>query len=228
MNRLIATVAVEKTFFNYDSDYDYFVPDNLRDQLVIGTRVRVPFGKGNVLRYGIVVKLFGAINTDLKEIVSVTGNAPVLSQEMVSLALWLKERCFCTTYECLRQMLPRGIDKVGDKSSRMVRLVIENEDDLPKLTPKQKSVVSLLFDVGTAAVQEVCAFCSVGEAVVKNLVQYGVCEIYEKEIYRMPYKLSSDGERSEIILSAQQKKAFECYSEMLEDCGGTGLQYGRA
>ena len=80
MNRLIATVAVEKTFFNYDSDYDYFVPDNLRDQLVIGTRVRVPFGKGNVLRYGIVVKLFGAINTDLKEIVSVTGNAPVLSQ----------------------------------------------------------------------------------------------------------------------------------------------------
>ena len=52
MNRLIATVAVEKTFFNYDSDYDYFVPDNLRDQLVIGTRVRVPFGKGNVLRYG--------------------------------------------------------------------------------------------------------------------------------------------------------------------------------
>ncbi len=226
MNRLIATVAVEKTFFNYDSDYDYFVPDNLRDQLVIGTRVRVPFGKGNVLRYGIVVKLFGAINTDLKEIVSVTGNAPVLSQEMVSLALWLKERCFCTTYECLRQMLPRGIDKVGDKSRRMVRLVIENEDDLPKLTPKQKSVVSLLFDVGTAAVHEVCAFCSVGEAVVKNLVQYGVCEIYEKEIYRMPYKLSSDGERSEIILSAQQKKAFECYSAMLEDCGGTGLLYG--
>lgn len=227
MNRLIATVAVEKTFFNYDSDYDYYVPEELANSICIGTRVKVPFGKGNVLRYGIVVKLFNAINGDLKSISSVSGNSPVLSEEMVGLALWLKERCFCTTYECLRQMLPRGIDKVGDKNARMVRLVIEDEDSLPKLTPKQKTVVNLLFDVGTAAVSEVCGFCSVGEAVVKNLVKYGVCEIYDKEIYRLPYKNIGDStEKPEIQLSKQQKKAYECYAEMLENGGGTGLLHG--
>ena len=227
MIRLIATVAVEKTFFNYDSDYDYYVPDDLKKLITVGTRVKVPFGKGNVLRYGIVVKLFEAINTDLKEISSVAGNSPVLTPEMVSLALWLRERCFCTTYECLAQMLPRGIDKVGDKSSRMVRLVIENEEELPKLTPKQKSVVHLLFDVGTAAVNEVCEFCSVGEAVVKNLVKYGVCEIYDKEIYRMPYKnVSEAGDRTQIVLSPQQQKAYDTYAEMLDRDGGTGLLYG--
>lgn len=227
MIRLIATVAVEKTFFNYDSDYDYYVPDDLKKLITVGTRVKVPFGKGNVLRYGIVVKLFEAINTDLKEISSVAGNSPVLTPEMVSLALWLKERCFCTTYECLMQMLPRGIDKVGDKSSRMVRLVIENEEELPKLTPKQKSVVHLLFDVGTAAVNEVCEFCSVGEAVVKNLVKYGFCEIYDKEIYRNPYKnVSETGERMKIVLSTQQQKAYDTYAEMLDKNGGTGLLYG--
>ena len=227
MNRLIATVAVEKTFFNYESDYDYYVPDGLKNLITVGTRVKVPFGKGNVLRYGIVVKLFEAINTDLKEIASVKGNSPVLSEEMVSLALWLKERCFCTTYECLQQMLPRGIDKVGDKSSRMVRLAIENEDELPKLTPKQKTVVNLLFDVGTASVNEVCEFCSVGEAVVKNLVKYGVCEIFDKEIYRMPYKnVSEKGERTAISLSPQQKNAYDTYTAMLEGRGATGLLYG--
>lgn len=226
-NRLIATIAVEKTFFNYDSDYDYYVPDHLSASVCIGARVKVPFGKGNVLRNGIVVKLFKAINSDLKEIVSVSGKSPVLSEEMVGLALWLKERCFCTTYECLRQMLPRGIDKIGDKNSRMVRLVIENEDSLPRLTPKQKSVVNLLFDVGTAAVGEICEFCSVGEAVIKNLVKYGICEIYSKEIYRNPYKnISESGTKTEIVLSAQQRKAYNCYAEMLENGGGTGLLYG--
>ena len=226
MNRLIATVAVEKTFFNYDSDYDYFVPDDLKDSVSVGTRVRVPFGKGNVLRYGIVVKLFFAINSELKSIASVSGKSPVLSEEMIGLALWLKERCFCTTYECLRLMLPRGIDKVGDKSSRMIRLAVENEAEMPRLTPKQKSVVSLLFDVGTAAVNEVCAFCSVGESVVKNLVKYGVCELYDKEVYRSPYHVSGVSDKNEIVLSKQQKNAFNCYCEMLENGGGTGLLHG--
>lgn len=226
MNRLIATVAVEKTFFNYDSDYDYYVPESFKSSISVGTRVKVPFGKGNVLRYGIVVKLFYAINSDLKEIATVSGKSPVLSEEMVGLALWLKERCFCTTYECLKQMLPRGIDKVGDKSSRMVRLVIENEESLPKLTPKQKSVVNLLFDVGTAAVCEVCEFCSVGEAVIKNLVKYGVCEIFDKEVYRRPYNINEVSDKTEIILSDQQKNAFDCYCKMLENGGGTGLLHG--
>lgn len=227
MNRLIATVAVEKTFFNYDSDYDYYVPESLKASVSIGARVKVPFGKGNVLRYGIVVKIFEAINSGLKEIASVSSKTPVLSEEMVCLALWLKERCFCTTYECLKQMLPRGMDKVGDKSTRMVRLAVENEDSLPKLTSKQKNVVNLLFDVGAASVNEVCEFCSVGEAVVKNLVKYGVCEIYDKEIYRNPYNVyyESSG-KEEIRLSAQQKKAYDTYADMLQNGGGTGLLYG--
>lgn len=227
INRLIATVAVEKTFFNYDSDYDYFVPEELKGSVAVGTRVKVPFGKGNVLRYGIVVKLFEAINSNLKEISSVSSKTPVLSEEMVGLALWLKERCFCTTYECLKQMLPRGIDRVGDKSTRMIRLVVEDENSLPKLTPKQKTVVNLLFDVGTASVNEVCEFCSVGESVVKNLVKYGVCEIYDKEVYRNPYDVyDENGSKYEINLSAQQLKAYETYSDMLENGGGTGLLYG--
>lgn len=226
INRLIATVAVEKTFFNYDSDYDYYVPDTLKTDIKIGARVKVPFGRGNVLRNGIVVKLFEAINSDLKEIVSVSSKTPVLSEEMVGLALWLKERCFCTTYECLKQMLPRGLDKVGDKSKRMIRLSVEDENNLPKLTPKQKSVVNLLFDVGTASVNEVCEFCSVGEAVVKNLVKYGICEIYDKEVYRVPYHISDNGNMTQINLSVQQQNAYNTYADMMQNGGGSGLLYG--
>lgn len=227
MNRLIATVAVENTFFSALSDYDYYIPEELKEAIIEGTRVKVPFGKGNALRNGVVIKIFEAINTGLKEIKAIDKNASVLDREMVELALWLKERCFCTTYDCLRQMLPRGIDKVGSKSEKMMRLADENADIAQKLTPKQQSVVNLLADVGAAEVNEICEFCFVGKSVLDNLVKYGICEYYKKEIFRNPYgNADSLVDRKEIVLSAEQEKAFLTYSDMLKNGGGTGLLYG--
>lgn len=227
MNRLIATVAVEKTFFNLDSDYDYYVSDRDVNNIKVGMMVKVPFGNGNRLRDGIVLKLYTAINSKLKEINSLVGNAPVLSDEMIKLALWLKERCFCTTYDCLKQMLPRGLGKVGDKSSKMATLVIHNEDELPKLTPKQKSVVNLLFDIGTAEVNEICEFCSVGKSVLDNLKKYGVIDYYDKQVFRAPYDIKNvSADYSDIKLSAKQNKAYETYLNMLNADGGAGLLFG--
>lgn len=224
MNRLIAAVAVENTFFSAGEDYDYYVPKSLEGALKPGMRVAVPFGRGNVRRKGIVVRLFYAINTQLKEIISADTASPALSEEMVSLALWLKERCFCSTYECLRLMLPRGLDKIGDKSAKMIRLC--SGEPGVKLTPKQQAVYSLLCDVGGASVAEVCEFCSVGRGVLDNLVKYGVCEYFEKEIYRTPYaNLSENGDMAEIRLSKIQQRAYDAYEPMLKT-GGAGLLYG--
>lgn len=225
MNRLIATVAVENTFFSAGEDYDYYVPDEIANKISCGKRVVVPFGRNNTKRHGIIIKLFYGLNSQLKEIISVDSKTNSLTEEMVSLAIWLKERCFCSTYECLRQMLPRGTDKIKDKSTKMIRL-LEDSTDAVKLTPKQKSVYGLLCDVGSASVNEVCEFCSVGKSVLDNLVKYGVCEYFEKEVYRTPYKnISKNGEMSPIKLSSVQKKAFDTYFKML-DTGGTGLLYG--
>lgn len=225
MNRLIATVAVENTFFSAGEDYDYYVPDEIANKISCGKRVVVPFGRNNTKRHGIIIKLFYGLNSQLKEIISVDSKTNSLTEEMVSLAIWLKERCFCSTYECLRQMLPRGTDKIKDKSTKMIQL-LEDSTDAVKLTPKQKSVYGLLCDVGSASVNEVCEFCSVGKSVLDNLVKYGVCEYFEKEVYRTPYKnISKNGEMSPIKLSSVQKKAFDTYFKML-DTGGTGLLYG--
>lgn len=226
MNNNIATVAVEKTFFNIDSDFDYLIPNDLVKEIEIGAMVKVPFGNGNRLRDGIVVNLYSAINTSLKSIKSIVGDKPILSAEAVSLALWLKERCFCTTYECLRLMLPRGIGKVSDASAKVATLLTVNENDLPKLTQKQKSVVDLLFDVNTASVSEICEFCSVGVSVIKNLEKYGVISIYDKEVLRNPYKDVQITENKDIELSPQQMKAYTTYSNMLDGEGGTGLLFG--
>lgn len=221
MDGKIATVAVDNTFFSFDTDYSYAVPDDFAD-LRIGSRVDVPFGKSNNLRSGIVVDIFIGDISSLK-FISKYIDRP-LSEEMVKLALWLKSRCFCTTYDCLKQMLPRKYGNIKDKSQRMVRLTDENNIS-PELTKKQKIVYDLLLDIGTAGVNEICEFCSVGVGVVKNLEKNGLVEIYDRKIYRNPYESREICEQSEIVLSPTQNDAYLINKEMLNS-GETGLLFG--
>ncbi len=219
----VARVAVDNTFFSFDTDYSYLIPDEFTDRACIGCEVKVPFGRSDSSRNGIIVDICDEDGARLKEL-SFVGEK-VLSDEMVMLALWLKERCFCTTYDCLKQMLPRGYGRIKTKGERMIRLRAEDEELFGALTKKQRIVVDLLLDVGTAEVNEVCEFCSVGISVLKNLEKNGVCEFYKKEILRNPYNISSEVSKEKINLSSSQSKAYETFSKMLVS-GGAGLLYG--
>lgn len=223
MNSLIATVAVDNTFFSFDTDYSYIVPLDLKDNAQIGSRVEVPFGKGDKCREGIIVKLESGSIDGLKEISSVKDKP--LDEEMVKLALWLKERCFCTTYDCLKQMLPRKYGVLKSKSERMARLVIDDESMLSQVTKKQKIVCDLLLDIGVAGVNEICEFCGVGIGVLKNLEKSGIVEFYSKELYRNPYENAAVVDKSKIVLSDEQQKAYGTNKKMLGS-GKTGLLFG--
>lgn len=223
MNSLIATVAVDNTFFSFDTDYSYLVPFDLKDSAQIGSRVEVPFGKGDKRRKGIIVKLESGSDDGLKEISSVKDKP--LDEEMVKLALWLKERCFCTTYDCLKQMLPRKYGVLKSKSERMARLVIDDESVLSQVTKKQKIVCDLLLDIGAAGVNEICEFCGVGIGVLKNLEKSGIVEFYSKELYRNPYENATVVDKAKIVLSDEQQKAYETNKKMLGS-GKTGLLFG--
>ena len=227
MKNLVATVAVDNTYFSFDTDYSYNVPNEIIVDIKIGCKVLVPFGRSNQLRYGIVVKLEYSENSEgLKYIEKLCDEKPVLSEEMVLLALWLKERCFCTTYDCLKQMLPRRYGDIKSKSEKMIRLINDDESVLDTVTKKQKIVCDLLLDVGCASVSEVCEFCSVGISVIKNLQKNKIVEIYDKELYRTPYEVTTVNEKEEIILSNKQNDAYKRFYDMLVNGGGNGLLFG--
>ena len=69
--------------------------------------VKVPFGNGNKLRCAIVVNIYSAINSALKEIDSIIGDNPIVSEEFVALSLWLKERCFLHNIRVLKIDAPK-------------------------------------------------------------------------------------------------------------------------
>jgi len=105
-----AAIAVENSTFSFDKAYDYLLKDNMQD-VKPGCRVLVPFGKGNSVRQGIVMRTGEIENPSkrFKYIASVIDTEPVLNDEMLNLVLYLKERTFCTLFDAVKAILPAGM-----------------------------------------------------------------------------------------------------------------------
>ena len=111
MGRSVAKVAVAKAIYAIDKPYDYLVPPELEGTLEPGMRVLVPFGGGNRGSDGIVLSLEQAPEGGqaLKAILARLDEGPVLDHSAIQLALWMRERYFCTVYDCVKAMLPAGL-----------------------------------------------------------------------------------------------------------------------
>lgn len=108
--RKAARVAVEKTAYHFDREFDYCVPNGLLEAAVPGCRVLVPFGNANARRLGIILELVEVEeNKELKAIAAVLDQAPLLSDEGIRLLFWLKQRYFCTLFDAVRLLLPAGM-----------------------------------------------------------------------------------------------------------------------
>ena len=104
---MIAKIAVSAANFAIDKPYSYRVPEGML--LVPGVRVTVPFGPGNRRTEGVVIELAEGSTEGLKTVEQCLDKEPLVSDTMLRLAAFLRERCFCSFYDCLRVLLPAGL-----------------------------------------------------------------------------------------------------------------------
>ena len=107
MGALIAKIAVSAATYWLDRPYDYMVPSEMRQQIMPGMRVRVPFARGNRLCEGLVLALSEHSDYEkLKPVFALLDKEPVLSEDLIKLAIFMRERFFCTVYDAAKTMLP--------------------------------------------------------------------------------------------------------------------------
>ncbi len=237
----IALVAIEQTAYSFDRLYSYLVPEEIKDRNLIGSRVLVPFGRGNTKRQGIILDVTEEADTEnLKFIESVIDKEPILSDEMVKMCLWMQEHLFCTYFDAVKVCLPSGISfrvnengeavqKMGDNTQKNVRLIISKDELLAyNLSEKQREVALFISDYESISVKEVLYFTGVSSSVIKTLEKKGVIEAFEKEVYRSPIKdIKKDENPKEIILTDEQSKAYNRLVELYNaDKGSAALLYG--
>lgn len=234
----IARVAVSGIPYSVDKPYDYTVPQSLSDAVCAGLRVLVPFGRGNHTREGVILSVLKEQNREnLKEIEKLLDPEPLITPEQVKLALWMRERFFCTVYEAFRAMLPVGLwfkngsRRAGDKCLKFACLAVSGEEAWEiagvkrSKAPKQAEILELLASIGEASVAEITYFTGCGRGTVEALEKQGIIFFETREIFRRPEV--SLREVSPIILNDEQEQAFSGLVKQLESGkASAALLYG--
>lgn len=181
----IASVVISNANREFDREYHYIIPEMLKDRVLPGIRVIVPFGKGNRSVEAYVFKLVDISEMNgLKEIKKVIDEKPILDEKMLSLAAWMKERYICTYSDAIRCMLPAGI---GVKSLKIVKLLKYDEN----LKDSAKKILGLLDEAGSECEFEDLKNKSGLKSFskhIKTLEESGLISIFEEYTTRVKEK----------------------------------------
>ena len=233
---MFARIAVSTATYAIDRPYDYLVPEAYEAGIRPGFRVFVPFGKGNRVAEGIVLSVSQeSAYPDCKEILRPADAEPLLTEDQLRLALFMRERYFCTVYDAVRVMLPAGLwfDKTGrqkarDKTREMVRLAIPAEDAAAfvearrKKAPRQAEVMDLLCSFEVLSALDLMQFTGAGKATLKTLESQGQIEIYRQEVLLRP--VGTQDEAAPLpVLNDEQANALSAIRKQMTAAGEGGV-----
>lgn len=132
-----------------ETTFHYLVPDDLREMIEPGQRVRAPFGRGNRPNVGYCVSLGPPpqIRHRLKEVAEIIDREPLLSPQMLDLTKWIAAEYLCGWGQVLQSVVPAGVKKkAGTKLIQHYQPAPNVREQLvPELLPpKQRAVMDVL------------------------------------------------------------------------------------
>lgn len=237
---MIAKVAISSLTFWVDRPYDYLVPDELISVVQVGSRVRVPFSRGNRATEAIVLALTEESEFEnLKSIASVLDEEPVLSEELVQLSLWMHDRFFCTVYDAVKAMLPTGLwftkagkRKAVDKFAEIVFLEISGEEAIKiassrqRKAPRQAETLRTLAPLGAVDLRELMEFIQVSRVTINALVNEGLLRVEKEEVFRRPEKYGGEIYPLPELNEGQKAAYLGLLSLLKENKAEASLLYG--
>lgn len=202
---MIAKVLVEINNINVDKTFDYIVPFKYIEKIKIGMRVKVPFASREL--EGFVLDLVNSTddNYELKEIISIVDEEPILNNELLHLGQFMSKKYFSTLISCYQTMLPKAL-KAQNKTTinkKMIKYVELCSNSFPKLKPNQEKIVEYLRINGKVKKEEVNKISVSG---VNTLIKNGIIIESLIEEYRLVTK-DINKEKETFKLTAEQQEA---------------------
>lgn len=224
---MFAEVIINSNARALNRIFDYIVPENLENEIKIGARVSVPFGKGGKLDDGFVIHLKETSEFANKEICQIDKNES-LTEENIILAKLMARKYFCNISDCIKLMLPPGTggksldSRTKEKTGNFVFLKKEEEEinfliETGKLkSEKHIRVAKFLTNNDGIYISDLEILTDVSKSVFKTMEKNGLIEIVEKPIERNPFatkKVERDKPRD---LTDEQKECFYGIAEDIE------------
>lgn len=127
---MYADIIVDITHEQLDRTFQYAIPDELMDDVHVGSMVNVPFGKGNRMITGYVIEIGSEAKfppEKTKSIDSIVSNKLGAVEKMIKLASWLKYNYGSTMNQALKTVIPVK-EKVKQKEKKIIHLCIDDEE----------------------------------------------------------------------------------------------------
>ena len=178
---MVAQVLVGIKTTHIDKTFSYKIPSFMNEQISVGSRVLVPFGKQRL--EGFVIDIVDNIDTDydLKEIIELIDLKPVLSSELLRLGKWMQAKTLCTLVTAYQTMLPNFMkagnsQKTTNKKVSYIRFV----NDYNISSSKQKEIIELLKkkDILKSELSKLSV------SALKTLINHGNVEEYIVDVNR--------------------------------------------
>ncbi|MFO0906634.1 MAG: primosomal protein N' [Pirellulales bacterium] len=211
-DRLIAEVALAEAPFG---PYDYLVPENLRDKVEPGRRVRVPLGKGERTLVGYCVRVGTDVRIDrpLRELRGVVDAKPLVTPALIRLARWLADYYLCDLGVVLETIVPAAVrTQAGTREQLFLTVPAEvwaNRDQW-RLPARQRAILESLATAGrplTSAELSERAGCSASPIQTlrkKGFIVDRVERIDSGEIQERPAELGAP-----LVLNDDQQRALD-------------------
>ena len=201
-------VLVELKTKKLDKTFTYSVPSDLINNIKVGKRVLVPFGRQKLEGFIIGINNMDSFDYDVKDIISVIDDEVILNEEMMSLGKYIKNKTLCTLISAYQTMLPSALKAhkdfvVNKKYETYLTICSDGIHDNIK-SDKQKLIYELLCN-NEFVLKKECT--SISNYVVKSFIEKGFIKEVKKEVYRN--NLSDIKEKSNIILNDEQRLAVD-------------------
>ncbi len=211
---MIARVALEIALRR---EFDYLVPDELRELVAEGTRVKVPFGHRKVL--GVVTAVRDdSPHTNLKAIDKVIGGKSLVTPRVLELARWIADYYCCPLETALKSVLPESVrrEKDGWKKQLFAR-ALPLPAEMPKLTKKQQYVWNILEEWRELPMQELIRLGETTADTIRRLEDKGLLLISSQTMERDPYANEHILPTTPLVMNDEQAKALDTILAALGD-----------
>ena len=221
---MIAQVIINTTAKQLNRTFDYNIPSQLEDQIFIGTKVLVPFGRKKDLEEGFVVGFKEKSEYTVKDIAKLED---ALTENQIQLAKWMAKRYFCNVSDCIKLMQTPGTrtkqNKVQDKTIQTIYLKKDIEEIEYEIesgiikSEKHKKILNFVKDNEGATIPEIEMFTDCSRAIVNTLLKNGYLEMLEKKIERNPLLDKEIPRTTKYQLTDEQKNAYEKVDNAIQD-----------
>ena len=208
--------------------YTYTLPVDSIVQPKIGQRIIVPFGNRK-FHTGIISRLHNEQPSfPTKPALEILDKEPIIIENQLLLWQWISSFYYCSLGEVFKAALPSGL-RLESESSIILN---ENWDNELTLSPNEGKIWEALCgkrEQTIASLQKTTGIKNILHT-VKGLLEKGVVQMKEEirntykpktvTCVRFSEKCHKDVDRNEVLdtirLSPQQKKLFDCFTNLKE------------